>query len=188
MRAGLRIVGGEFRGRRLKAPPGIRPATDRTKEVLFSSLAGEIEGRPFVDLYAGSGAVGLEALSRGASRALFVELRRRHARVIRENIQSLGLEDVAEVWVGPVEKLWPRVVQWLAGEPAVIFAGPPYASERAIQFVSSLIQSGGLAEGSIVILERSVRSAEPAVQPQWRRRVGETELCRWTVGGQPMGA
>src|SRR5437899_5166760 len=93
----MRVIAGEFRSRRLKTLPGLklRPTPDRLREALFNVLAPRIEGAVFLDAYAGSGAVGIEALSRGASRAIFVEKHFAAARMIRQNLASLGVEDRA---------------------------------------------------------------------------------------------
>src|SRR5215468_9808857 len=93
----MRIVAGEFRSRLLKSIPGldVRPTPDRLREALFNVLAPRIDGVVFADVYAGTGAVGIEALSRGASTAIFVEQSRAAAAVIRQNLKSLGLESRA---------------------------------------------------------------------------------------------
>ena len=120
----MRIIGGEFRSRRLKTLPGraVRPTSDRLRETLFSILGGQVAGTVFVDAYAGSGAVGIEALSRGAARAIFVETDRRAVAVIRENLRALGLERRAEVLVRPAA----RVLGGLAA--SIVFLDPPYAA------------------------------------------------------------
>ena len=90
----MRVIGGEFRSRALKSLPGldVRPTPDRLREALFNVLAPRIEGVVFADLYAGTGAVGIEALSRGAAKAIFVEQKHAAVRAIRENLRSLGIE------------------------------------------------------------------------------------------------
>ena len=95
----MRVIAGEFRSRRLKSLPGLntRPTPDRLRETLFNVLASRIAGCVFVDVYAGTGAVGIEALSRGARRAIFIEKSRAAVDVIRENLSSLGLPSRAEV-------------------------------------------------------------------------------------------
>src|SRR5271167_3850731 len=95
----MRVIGGEFRSRVLKSLPGldVRPTPDRLRETLFSILAPRLPGLVFADAYAGTGAVGIEALSRGATRAIFIEQNRAAVNVIRENLRSLGLEPRA--WV-----------------------------------------------------------------------------------------
>jgi 16S rRNA (guanine(966)-N(2))-methyltransferase RsmD len=98
----MRVIGGEFRSRRLKSLPGLatRPTPDRLRETLFDVLGPRIEGAVFVDAYAGTGAVGIEALSRGAARCIFLENGRRAVEAIRENLHALGIEARASVVVG----------------------------------------------------------------------------------------
>ena len=102
----MRVIAGEFRSRKLKSLPGmdIRPTSDRLRETLFNILQPRIEGVVFVDAYAGTGAVGIEALSRGAARAVFIEKDRRAVEIIRENLAALGLEGRAtdKIVPGPV--------------------------------------------------------------------------------------
>jgi 16S rRNA (guanine966-N2)-methyltransferase len=95
----LRIIGGKARGRKIRSVPGdtTRPITDKVKEALFNIIGGDISGASFLDLFAGTGSVGIEALSRGAGHVLFVELNRRPAAIIKENLRSTGLESGAIV-------------------------------------------------------------------------------------------
>ena len=121
----MRVIGGEFRSRRLKTLPGpaTRPTPDRLRETLFDVLAARVEGVVFVDAYAGTGAVGIEALSRGARHAVFLERSRAAAQVIRENVTSLGLAGRATVAQGQVSQLLARY----PGE--IVFLDPPYDRE-----------------------------------------------------------
>lgn len=122
----MRVIAGEFRSRHLKTLPGLdtRPTPDRLREALFSVLAPEIEDEVFLDGYAGTGAVGIEALSRGASRAIFIERSRAAVEVIRENLSALGLMKRAEIVHG-------RVLQYLAHRKAeIVFLDPPYSLEK----------------------------------------------------------
>jgi 16S rRNA (guanine(966)-N(2))-methyltransferase RsmD len=118
----MRVIAGEFRSRKLKALPGVdtRPTPDRLRETLFNILAPRIEGVTFLDAYAGTGAVGIEALSRGAERAIFVEKNRAAVEVIHDNLRSLGLQDRAEVYTG--KSIW--VLDRLAAD--IAFLDPPY--------------------------------------------------------------
>lgn len=121
----MRVIAGQFRSRRIKTPPGpdVRPTPDRLREALFNVLAPRIAGVVFLDAYAGSGAVGIEALSRGAARAIFVERSRAGAGVIRENLRALGLEDRAEV-------LEAKALSILGRRRAdIVFLDPPYRLE-----------------------------------------------------------
>ena len=122
----MRVIGGEFRSRAIKSLPGldVRPTPDRLREALFNILTPRIEGVVFADLYAGTGAVGIEALSRGAARAIFIEQKYAAAKAIRENLRSLGIESRAEVRQGRVTALIPRL------EAGIVFLDPPYALEN----------------------------------------------------------
>ena len=119
----MRIIAGKYRHRRLKTLPGrdTRPIPDRLREALFNVLAPEIEGKTFADLYAGSGAVGIEALSRGAAHSIFVESSAAAVRVIQENLRDLGAEQESHVIRATVKEA-------LSGLSAdIYFLGPPYA-------------------------------------------------------------
>lgn len=178
-----RIIGGTARGRRLKAPAGerTRPTSDRVREALFSSLdaeVGSLAGLRFLDLYAGSGAVGLEARSRGAGLVTLVEQDRRTAGVIQDNLRTLGFTQV-DVVSGAVRRV-------LGGPPRapydVVFLDPPYALTTAEvqQDLDALVAQGWVAGGSIVVVERSSRgealSWPAGLAPSRSRRYGETTL------------
>jgi 16S rRNA (guanine(966)-N(2))-methyltransferase RsmD len=122
----MRVIAGEFRSRQLKTLPGLdtRPTPDRLREALFNVLAPEIAGAQFLDAYAGTGAVGIEALSRGAGKAIFIERSRAAAAVIRENLRALGLEPRAHVVHG---KTLSHLAQY---RPGIVFLDPPYDQER----------------------------------------------------------
>jgi 16S rRNA (guanine(966)-N(2))-methyltransferase RsmD len=121
----MRVIGGEFRSRVLKSLPGldVRPTPDRLREALFNILSPRIEGATFADVYAGTGAVGIEALSRGAARAIFVEQNREAADVIRANLRSLGIEHRAKVIRLGASIALPTV------DAGIVFIDPPYQLE-----------------------------------------------------------
>jgi 16S rRNA (guanine966-N2)-methyltransferase len=146
----VRVIGGEFRSRRLKSIPGLdtRPTPDRLRETLFDILGSRIEGAVFLDAYAGTGSVGIEALSRGAARAIFIERSQNAGRVICENLASLGIEDRALLVTAPAASA-------LRNHTADnVFLDPPY--ERETEYASAL---GALGENppSMVIVQHSVR-------------------------------
>ena len=146
----MRVIAGEFRSRRLKPVPGydVRPTPDRLRETLFAILAPRMEGAAFVDAYAGTGAVGIEALSRGAIRAIFLEKSRKAVDVIRENLAALGVLDRAKVAQGSVHLL-------LAANPGdIVFLDPPYDVEKEYE-----LALGVLAENPppLVIVQHSKR-------------------------------
>lgn len=176
-----RIVAGAAGGRRLAVPPrGTRPTTDRVREALFNVLDARMDltGMSVLDLYAGSGALGLEALSRGAASALFVESDRRAADVLAANIGTLGL-------AGAVLRRG-TVAAVLAGgsdNPVdLVFADPPYEVDAAaIDALPGLLTAGGWAgPGTVVVIERSASSPEVGWPPGWdawpSRRYGDTRL------------
>ncbi len=157
-----RVIAGEAGGRQLAVPGGrdTRPTSDRAREGLFatiSSMVGSLAGARVLDLYAGSGAVGLEALSRGAGHVLMVEHGPRAARAIRENVEAIGLRG-AVLATDRVERVLARGP---AGERYdVVFADPPYAlADAAVSRVLALLAGHGwLAPGALVIVERATRS------------------------------
>ena len=122
----MRVIAGEFRSRRLKSIPGAatRPTPDRLRETLFDILQGRVHGATFLDAYAGTGAVGIEALSRGAAHAYFLERNRAALEAIRENVASLELGARATVVAGPVLLTLPKY------EARIVFLDPPYEQER----------------------------------------------------------
>jgi len=131
----MRIIAGEFRSRRLKTLDGmsLRPTPDRLREALFNVLTPRIEGVTFLDAYAGSGAVGIEALSRGATHAIFIEKHFSAARVIRENLASLAIEDRATVVQKGVIAALPRF------QADIYFLDPPYTAESEYESALSLL-------------------------------------------------
>ncbi|MFD9033864.1 16S rRNA (guanine(966)-N(2))-methyltransferase RsmD [Streptomyces sp. NPDC059567] len=176
-----RVIAGTAGGRRLAVPPGngTRPTSDRAREGLFStweSLLGTLDGARVADLYAGSGAVGLEALSRGASHALLVEADARAARTVRENVRTLGLPG-AELRTGKAEQIVTGPAP--AAPYDLVFLDPPYAvSDDDLREILLTLRSGGwLTEDALVTVERSTRGGEfgwPAgFEPLRARRYGE---------------
>ncbi|MFD5626551.1 16S rRNA (guanine(966)-N(2))-methyltransferase RsmD [Streptomyces sp. NPDC127072] len=160
-----RVIAGLAGGRRLAVPPGTgtRPTSDRAREGLFSTwrslLGGPLEGERVLDLYAGSGAIGLEALSRGAGHTLLVEADARAARVIRENVKTLGLPG-AEVRPGKAEQI---VRSPAPSDPYdLVFLDPPYAvsDEDLCEILLTLRTGGWLAAEALVTVERSTRGGE----------------------------
>ncbi|MFE3635635.1 16S rRNA (guanine(966)-N(2))-methyltransferase RsmD [Streptomyces cellostaticus] len=157
-----RVIAGRAGGRRLSVPPGTgtRPTSDRAREGLFSTwqslLGGPLDGERVLDLYAGSGAVGLEALSRGAGHTLLVEADARAARTVRDNVRSLGLPG-AEVRAGRAEQVIRTAPPAVPYELA--FLDPPYAvtDDDLREILLTLRSQGWLAEEALVTVERSTR-------------------------------
>jgi 16S rRNA (guanine966-N2)-methyltransferase len=146
----LRVIGGEFRSRPLKTLRGLetRPTPDRLRESLFNVLAPRIRDCVFLDAYAGTGAVGIEALSRGARRAIFVEKNPAAVAVIRDNLAALGLENRSEVYPSKALPVFERV------SADIVFLDPPY--EREDEYESGLTILGG-ADSELVIVQHSSR-------------------------------
>lgn len=175
----MRIIAGEFRSRRLKSIPGAatRPTPDRLRETLFDILAPRIAGVNFLDGYAGTGAVGIEALSRGAAHAWFLERDRAALDAIRDNLAALGLEGRGTVVAGPVLLTLPRY-------PAdIVFLDPPYDHER--EYTAALDLLAELRPG-LVVAQHSVRFALPESRAGLKRtrvlRQGDNALSFFEVG------
>jgi 16S rRNA (guanine966-N2)-methyltransferase len=159
-----RVIAGTAGGRRLAVPPGngTRPTSDRAREGLFStweSLDGPMDGARVLDLYGGSGAVGLEALSRGAAHVLLVEADTRAARTIRENVRVVGLPG-AEVRTGKAEQIAAGAAP--ADPYDVVFLDPPYAvtDDELREILLTLRRQGWFAQEALVTVERSTRGGE----------------------------
>jgi 16S rRNA (guanine966-N2)-methyltransferase len=133
----LRVIGGRFRSRKLKSVPGqaVRPTPDRLRETLFNVLAPRLEGAVFLDAYAGSGAVGIEALSRGAKRVIFIERNAQAVAVTRENLRSLGIEGEAILVRGSAATLLRNY------RPDIAFIDPPYEDTK--EYAKSLLAVSG---------------------------------------------
>ena len=160
----LRIIGGEWRGRKIRFPAveGLRPTPDRVRETLFNWLAPVITGSRCLDLYAGSGALGLEALSRGASAVTFVERQRDAARLLDDTARSLA--------PGRATVHQAAVLAWLAGPAApfdVVFLDPPYDSAELAEAMPLLEARGWLAQYAFIYLEAPAKAGAPAIPAPW---------------------
>lgn len=176
-----RIIAGAARGRRLKVPGTLtRPTSDRVREAVFSALeaAFDLHNAQVLDLFAGSGALGLEALSRGAAGAVLVEREAPAAQVIAANVRALDLPG-AQVVRGSVE-------QFLDGTPQgfdLVFLDPPYElAAQHVEVVLAALADGWLNHGAVVVVERGVRGADlvwpPGFSDRWDRRFGDTRISR----------
>lgn len=181
-----RIVAGRFGGRSLQVPPkGTRPTSDRVREAIFSRLdhLDVLDGARVLDLYAGSGALGLEAASRGAADVVLVDANRRAADVARRNVAALGLQREVRVVADSAERFAAGAVASSAGSGFdVVFLDPPYdlAEDALATVLAHLAAPGVLAAGAVVVVERSTRSPEPAwpagLEPFARKDYGETAV------------
>jgi 16S rRNA (guanine966-N2)-methyltransferase len=194
-----RVIAGQAGGRRLAVPPGTttRPTSDRAREGLFASLLSELgrfDGVRVLDLYAGSGAIGLEALSRGAESVLLVESDARAAGVIKANVKAVGLPG-ATVAVDRVERLLTRPPAGHQDQNQnhdrfdLVIADPPYAlTDDAVARVLTLLQGGWLADDALVVIERATRSGPldwpPGFLPGKSRRYGEATFWYGWYGSE----
>lgn len=175
----LRILGGEFRSRLLKAPSGqdTRPTRSLVRESVFNILQGTLEGAHALDLFAGSGAMGLEALSRGAGKVVFCEIRKDAARTIRENIDSLNVAGRAEV----LQSGWEGALARLASGNRhfdIIFLDPPYQMDAG-WVLSTLKDCPLVDEDTILVLEQSAKTSFSLPEPfetVKERQYGDTKI------------
>ncbi|UCD18648.1 MAG: 16S rRNA (guanine(966)-N(2))-methyltransferase RsmD [Candidatus Zixiibacteriota bacterium] len=173
----MRVTGGRYRGRLLKTSPGLqaRPTADKTRQAIFNILMKDVENKMVLDLFAGSGSLGIEALSRGAESALFVESGRPQVHVIRENLTMLGLD--AEV----IERDCRSACRYLAKVGRkfdLIFADPPYREYAPLQIVDLVTHYDLLAPGGFLIIEHKSRqeTATEKMAVLKQRRFGQTEV------------
>lgn len=184
----MRVIAGRLGGRTLKAPRGrlTRPTSDRVREALFSML-GDVAGAVVLDLFAGTGALGIEALSRGAARAVFVESDRAAVAVVKENLASLGLLGMAKVLSQPAARAVPELAR--LGPFDLIFLDPPYATLADVPgLCAALEQRGAIGPEARVVLEHATRDAAPvlpALSREPTRAYGDTSL---TIYARARGA
>lgn len=154
----MRVIGGHARGRRLKVPKGqsLRPTAARVKEALFNILRRDLAGAKILELFAGTGNVSIEALSRGAAAALLVDVSAESAKVIRENLRRLDLADRSEIWTVPVLRAVKRLAR--RGETFdLIFLDPPYEQDWVGSTLKAIAEGSLLRPTGIVVVEHSVR-------------------------------
>ncbi len=184
----MRVITGSARGVRLKTPDGLetRPTADRVKEALFSSIQFAIEGRLVLDLFAGTGQLGIEALSRGAARAVFVDSRREAVGLVRENLRRTKLADRAEV----VQVDYAAYLARCRETFDFILLDPPYAEKYLENALRTISEIDILSAGGIIICERPTEKPHPGNFPGLRAdrdyRYGKTCITRYTkeTGGE----
>lgn len=193
----MRIISGKLGGRRLKVPPGvIRPAMDQMRESVFATL-GDISGLSFLDLFAGSGSIGIEAASRGAAHVVFVESDRKKMAVLRENVAIIGGADGDEPRakptasgdrdIAPTTRIVSRPVErFLASPPEdacfdIVFADPPFPYRHRAKVLGLLGESSLFSSGALVLMHYPVESPLPQEVPglEWVR---EKKFGRSMVG------
>jgi len=152
----IRIIGGEYRGRKLKVPAGndVRPTSDRVREALFNLLSSLLSWNELtvLDLYAGSGALGLEALSRGAKHAIFVEASRRHLKILQQNVELMSPEQ------GRFELVQDSAVRWISRfadpeKPCLAFLDPPFSGKEYDLMLEKLALLPAIRTGSMIVVE-----------------------------------
>ncbi|MDY7232957.1 16S rRNA (guanine(966)-N(2))-methyltransferase RsmD [Hyalangium rubrum] len=184
----MRIVAGSAKGRAIQGPKPtskhIRPTADRVRETLFNVLGQFLEGQAVLDLYAGTGALGLEALSRGAGRAVLVDSDREALALCRQNTDTLGFTSQVEILAQPVA----RAVEALGkrGERfELVFADPPYAARVVESVLELVVRAGLLAPGGMLIIEHDKREPAPdsheGMSREDQRRFGDTLMSFYRI-------
>lgn len=188
----MRVLSGSAKGRKLKFPKlaagvRLRPLMGRVKGALFNILAARIEGARFLDLFAGTGSVGIEALSRGAKLAIFVEMDRKIAEVLRQNLELTGFTDRAEIYCLDVLKAI-KVLDSAKGKFDIIFIGAPYGSTELAGSLRAIGDSGIVAEGGVVVAEHNRKSVIDDIYGSLSRyrdsRYGDTVLTFYSSKGK----
>jgi 16S rRNA (guanine(966)-N(2))-methyltransferase RsmD len=180
----MRIIGGAMGGRRIKAPPGstTRPTAERVRESLFSILGAPEPATLVLDVFAGAGALGLEALSRGASHADFVERSDAAIRCLRQNIDALGVRESSRVHRGDARRVLPR----LTAEYRWVFVDPPYRSNLASEVLGLLGDGRLLTEDAVIVIEHDRRiesySRNGCLVRTEVRRYGDTAVSFYRRG------
>lgn len=183
-----KITGGNLGSRKLKSPKGmnVRPTPGRVKESLFSIVLPRLPGARFLDLFAGTGAIGFEAASRGAQAVVSVEGHRETAAAITEAAEQLGVSGILSVVAAPVD----RALYRLEGTFDIVYADPPYDSEVPLQMFRLLLERNLLAPDALVIFEHSARTILPDI-PGYRsvreEVYGDVALAFFTPSGNASG-
>ena len=183
----MRIIAGKWRGRILRAPRGlaVRPTSDRVREAVFNLLGEAVAGAAVLDMFAGSGALGLEALSRGAGRAVFVEPDPVAFAVLRKNLESLGADETgAETlrmdYRQAIRRLKARSIRF-----RLAFLDPPYGKGLAAESAAGIGLAGLVEDGGVVVVEEAYRAQEAVFPSGWElsadRRYGDTRVMVFRV-------
>ncbi|HTL60763.1 MAG TPA: 16S rRNA (guanine(966)-N(2))-methyltransferase RsmD [Nitrospira sp.] len=189
----MRVIAGSHRGRRLTGPRGtpLRPTSDKVREALFSILGSRIPGCRFLDLYAGTGAVGIEALSRGASVVTFVESDPKAVQIMRKNLTACGLLEQADVCLRSTESFLRNRRSW-NGPYDVVFADPPYADQNAVELVLHSWALGIPTADAVVIIEQAARvqaaAGADSVRLMRRYDYGDTSLLVYHQASEKPGS
>ena len=159
----MRVITGTARGRKLKEPVGMdtRPTTDRLREAMFSRLGPYFEGGRVLDLFAGSGAIALEALSRGFDEAVLVDSSREACRIVRENIASLQVQ----AWSRVYQSDYKTALEKLEGQFDLIFLDPPYAFDRMEELIRTIGEKDLLKDDGVLAVETNARTELSPIEP-----------------------
>lgn len=174
----MRVITGSARGRRLKTPEGydIRPTTDNVKESVFNIIQFDIEGRRVLDLFAGTGQLGIECLSRGAAECVFVDESREAVRIIKDNLKTCGLS-------GAVMQMDARAYLRACGRFDLIFIDPPYDSDLYEEVLKTINSVDILSDGGIIICEARRDRALPELAAPYKKQkeynYGKVKLCKY---------
>ncbi|MCG8426818.1 MAG: 16S rRNA (guanine(966)-N(2))-methyltransferase RsmD [Chromatiales bacterium] len=179
----IRIIGGDHRGRKLSFPdlPGLRPTSDRTRETLFNWLQPVIQGARCLDLFAGSGALGFEAASRGASRVVMLDRAAAAVQLLKQNSELLQL--------GTIEVIQANALQWLEDQPPepfdVVFLDPPFAERELYESCQKLQTGGWLATGAQIYVEADISDGLPQIPAEWQqmkeKKAGQVAFFLYTI-------
>jgi 16S rRNA (guanine966-N2)-methyltransferase len=190
----VRVIAGSAKGKELKFPKlpkgkRLRPLTGQVKEALYNILVNKVAGARFLDLFAGTGSVGIEALSRGASLAFFVELDRKVVETLRENLEIAGFSDKAEVFCLDVIKAL-AVIDRDGGKFDIIFVGAPYGDKILEEALNKLALTSIVAENGVVVAEHNVRDKIAESYGKLKKfrdaRYGDTVLSFYTSPPAPL--
>lgn len=182
----LRIIAGQLKGRKFDAPKGgdtVRPISDRVKESLFDILASRLEGAQVLDLYSGTGAIGFEALSRGAKEVLYVERDPRNVKLIHENAEKLGLSKLITVLRGTL----PDIIAKIRGKYNIIFIDPPFPTETIFEIMPALKKQNLVDPNALIMIQRFRGSKELDFEGftlTRKHRVGDSILWFFTLASE----
>ncbi|WP_020615336.1 16S rRNA (guanine(966)-N(2))-methyltransferase RsmD [Paenibacillus daejeonensis] len=173
----MRVIAGEAKGRPLKAVPGVntRPTTDKVKEAIFSMIGPYFEGGQALDLFAGTGGLGIEALSRGMARAVFIDLDRQSIEVVRRNIEAAGMSSRAEIYKNEASRAI-KLLEKRGMQFELVFLDPPYKMKEADKLMREMADRGLLAPGAVIVVEHDARHA-------YSDTVGDFRLRRQALYG-----
>jgi len=183
----VRVVAGRWGGRTLRAPRGlsVRPTADRVREAVFGILGARVEGASVLDLFAGTGAMALEALSRGAAGAVLVESSTEAFAALKGNVEALGAGEAICLSLD-----YRKAIRGLAAKGkkfSLVFLDPPYGKGLVGRAAAELSRAGILAPGAVVLAERAARDPEETLPEGWEkrtdRRYGETRITWYDVAG-----